>query len=86
MIVIMERPRTQDEVRKEAFDEVARRAKALGDKALHDLDAVLAEDERVWEQMASWAGCDVVGKDELLAAMWSHRQNPERHSSPNFYA
>lgn len=80
----MERPHTQDEQRKAEFDKRAAAAKELGDKALHDLDAVLLENERVWEDLLRLAGGEQLTHDQVMAIMWN-RMHPERHSSPNFY-
>jgi hypothetical protein len=43
----MEKPKSAKETRKEAFDKTAEAAKALGDRALRDIDLILAEEEEV---------------------------------------
>jgi hypothetical protein len=69
----MDRP-SPGEIHKREHERVAANARELGDKALKRLDAVLREQEDWWEEQSRLTGCDVMNRDELLAAMWYERE------------
>lgn len=68
----MERPRP-GEATKRDYGRIAANARELGDRALRNVDAALAEQERVWEDLLRWTGSDGISRDEALAILWNQR-------------
>lgn len=69
-----ERNRNQDEARKDAFQAHVKAAKDLGDKALHDIDAVLADEERLRLSLIQ-GDCGELTPDEISIALANYHKN-----------
>jgi len=72
----------RSEIRREEYDRIAQNARELGNKALHNIDHTLREQEELWEQMIKWAGIDGLELTTLEARLWDIRQVPQQELPP----
>lgn len=74
--MLMEKPKTQAQLRHEEFERHAQRARELGDKALHDIDEVLAESQLAQQWFGPKDGIPITDEDTLASPI-GYYQPPE---------
>lgn len=80
----MERPKTQAEARKAEFDRTAKAARELGDRALRELDAVLAEEEEIRRGLELGVVTGAVEPEDLVVNLraWKQARTTNLYTPP----